>query len=275
MTDFRCCAIVPTFENPETVRRVVERIRVHLEEVIVVDDGSSAPGREACAEIASLGLAQVIHSPRNQGKGAAMRTGFRSAGERGFTHAIQIDADGQHDTNAIPRFVEVAREAIDSAVFATPVYDESAPRSRRVARQITHFWVNLEVGPGVIDDALIGFRLYPLAATLSLPLVCNRMAFDVESAVQLAWAGVPIRNLEVGVRYLTEEEGGRSHFRLVRDNLSLSWLHARLCIRAAILSLIGRGPRKRVAAPSINANSAHNKSPESPPHSPSRSGTSL
>ena len=211
MTEFRCCAIVPTFENPETVQQVVQRIRVHLEDVIVVDDGSSSPGYEACARIASLGLAQVIHSPRNQGKGAAMRIGFRAAGECGFTHAIQIDADGQHDIDAIPRFVEAARARPRSAVFATPVYDESAPRSRRIAREITHFWVNLEVGPRLIADALIGFRLYPLATTLSLPLVCNRMTFDVESAVQLAWAGVPIQNLEVGVRYLTEEEGRDVH----------------------------------------------------------------
>lgn len=247
MTAFRCCAIVPTFENPKTIRSVVERIRAHLPDVIVVDDGSGPDGQKACETLADDGLAEVLRAPGNRGKGAAMRRGFRAAGERGFSHAIQIDADGQHEIEALPRFLEASRAAPESAIFATPVYDETAPRSRRIARQITHFWVNLEVGPGLIDDALIGFRLYPLAATLALPLICNRMTFDVESAVELAWAGVPIQNLPVGVRYLSEEEGGKSHFKMVRDNLRLSFLHARLCTRASFLTLLGRSPRKGTA----------------------------
>lgn len=245
MSEFRCCAVVPTFENPATIRSVVERIRLHLPDVIVIDDGSSEPGREACKAIAAEGLAELIRLPRNRGKGAAMRVGFREAGARGFSHAFQIDADGQHDIDAIPSFLEAARATPDGAVFATPVYDASIPSSRRIARRITHFWVDLEVGAGRIDDALIGFRVYPLDATLTLPLACNRMTFDVESAVQLAWAGVPIQNLPVGVRYLSEEEGGRSHFKLVRDNLRLSWLHCRLCTVASIRWCLGRGTRGR------------------------------
>lgn len=234
MTDFRCCAIVPTFENPATVRDVVERIRMTLDDVIVVDDGSSEPGRQVCESIRRDGLAEVIRLSHNSGKGAAMRAGFRAAGTRGFTHAIQIDADGQHDLDALPRFLSAAEAWPQSAVFATPVYDETAPWLRSFARKITHFWVDFEVGRGVIDDALIGFRIYPLEATLSLRLVCNRMAFDVESAVLLSWAGVPIQNLPVGVRYISAKDGGRSHFKMGRDNLRLSWLHCRLCTTASI-----------------------------------------
>lgn len=234
MTTIRCCAVVPTFENPETIGRVARAIRRNLPDLIIVDDGSSAAGRAACEALWADGTARLIQLPRNQGKGAAMRAGFKAAHELGFSHAFQIDADGQHDLEAIPRFLEAAAAEPNSAIFASPIYDESAPRARRIARKITHFWVNLEVGAGRIDDALIGFRIYPLAATMRLPLRCNRMAFDVESAVLLAWADTPIQNLPVGIRYPSPEEGGRSHFKIVRDNLRLAWLHCRLCTIASI-----------------------------------------
>ena len=239
MTTIRCCAVVPTFENPETIGRVVRAIRAYLPDVMIVDDGSSLPGREACEALRAEGTARLIQLPRNQGKGAAMRVGFKAAHDLGFSHVFQIDADGQHDLDAIPHFLEAAAARPESAVFASPIYDESAPRARRIARKITHFWVNLEVGAGRIDDALIGFRIYPLAATMNLPLRCNRMAFDVESAVLLAWADTPIQNLPVGIRYPSPEEGGRSHFKIVRDNLRLSWLHCRLCTAASIRWCLG------------------------------------
>jgi glycosyltransferase involved in cell wall biosynthesis len=247
MSEFRCCAVVPTFENPETIRSVVEAIRAYLPDVLVIDDGSSAAGHAACAALSKEGLAEVRHLPENRGKGAAMRVGFAEAARMGFTHAFQIDADGQHDAKAIPAFLEAARERPECAVFARPVYDDTIPAARRIARKITHFWVNLEVGRGVIEDALIGFRIYPLQATLSLGLVCNRMTFDVESAVLLAWAGVPIVNRPVRVRYLTEAEGGRSHFHVVRDNLRLSWLHCRLCTTASIRFCFGRPVRRALS----------------------------
>ena len=100
----------------------------------------------------------------------------------------------------------------------------------------------------IIVDAMIGFRIYPIEATLALGTRCDRMAFDVEVAVLLAWAGVLIVNRPVGVRYLSAEEGGLSHFRLVRDNAALFRLHTRLCTQATIdwcLSpLRSRAPRE-------------------------------
>ena len=231
---FRCCVIVPTYDNPETVRSVVERVRVHVSDVIVVDDGSGDEGREACAALAHEGLATVFRLARNSGKGAAVRRGFVEAENAGFTHAFQIDADGQHDLKQVPIFLAAAEANPSDAIFGAPVYDDSAPSLRRSAREITRFWVDLEVGRGVIEDAMIGFRVYPIAQVRSLPLRDDRMSFDVEIAVLLAWAGAHVRNLPVGVRYLTAEEGGRSHFRPFMDNLRLSMLHSRLCTLASI-----------------------------------------
>lgn len=235
MTAFRCCAIVPTYDNPATIRPVVERIRRHLPDVFVVDDGSAAPGREACIGLERAGLARRIRFDRNAGKGAAVKAGLEAAEHAGFSHAFQIDADGQHAMDRIPAFLEAARQAPESAVLGFPVYDESVPRLRLAAREITRFWVDLEVGgDGIVRDAMIGFRIYPVEAIRALRIPGNRMEFDIEAAVRLRWAGVPIVNLPVGIHYPSAEEGGLSHFRPVRDNLRLSWMHGRLCTRIGV-----------------------------------------
>jgi glycosyltransferase involved in cell wall biosynthesis len=236
----RLCAVVPTFENPATVAGVVERIRERVPDVFVVDDGSGDAGRRACEALARTGRATLIRHPENRGKGAAVRTGLAAAGRAGFTHAFQIDADGQHDLTAIPDFLAASRARPAAAVLGRPVYEASAPRVRTLGRKLTHFWVDLEVGSGRIGDAMIGFRIYPIEATLAVGSRCDRMAFDVEVAVLLAWAGVPIENRPVGIRYLSEAEGGRSHFRMVRDNAALFRLHSRLCARSAFAWCISR-----------------------------------
>jgi glycosyltransferase involved in cell wall biosynthesis len=234
MMAFRCCAVVPTYDNPETIRPVVEAIRKHLPDVFVVDDGSAAPCEAACRSLEADGLARVVRLDRNRGKGFAVKRGMREAKAAGFSHAFQIDADGQHDLGEIPQFLAAAEQSPDHAIFGAPIYDESAPAVRRIGRKITRFWVDLETGRGVIEDAMVGFRIYPLPETLALPLRTDRMSFDVEVAVLLAWGGVPVRNLPVKIRYLSDEEGGLSHFKPFQDNLRLSWLHSRLCTTAAI-----------------------------------------
>lgn len=230
----RACALVPTYDNPETIGAVVDRIRTHLPQVFVVDDGSADPGRRACEALAREGRAELIRHPVNRGKGAAVRTGLAAARAGGFSHAFQIDGDGQHDLDAIPAFLAASRARPEAALLAHPVYEATAPALRTIGRKLTQFWVDLEVGGGRIQDAMIGFRIYPIDATLAVASQCDRMAFDVEVAVLLAWAGVPIENRPVGVRYLTEAEGGRSHFRMVRDNAALFGLHTRLCTRGSI-----------------------------------------
>jgi glycosyltransferase involved in cell wall biosynthesis len=246
MNEFRCCAVVPSYDNPDTIRRVVEKIQSEVSDVIVVDDGSAEAGRFACEGLKRDGLATVIRIDRNSGKGVAVQRGLAYAARAGFSHAFQIDGDGQHDLGQVPEFVKAARTFPDHAVFGAPVYDESAPTVRRVARKITKFWVDLEAGRGVITDAMIGFRVYPLEATLALPLRARRMSFDVEVAVLLVWAGVPVLNLPVKVHYPSEEEGGRSHFRPVLDNVRLSWLHSRLCTTASIRWCLAWLPRSAI-----------------------------
>ena len=228
---FRPCAVVPTFENAPTVGAVVERIRAHELPVVLVDDGSGPDGERACAALDDPPSVFLRRFAKNRGKGAAVMEGMRIAHEQGFTHAFQIDADAQHDLACVPEFLAAAREDPTAAILGYPVYDRTAPASRRFARHLTTFWVTLEVGNRTaIRDGLIGFRVYPVAASLALPIGEMRMGFDVEIAVRLVRAGVPTVNLPVPVRYLTAEEGGISHMRPVRDNLRFAWLHTRLCL---------------------------------------------
>ena len=252
MPEFRVCALIPTYDNPRTVRAVVERVRAHIPDVVVVDDGSAAAGREAVAELGREGLAQVTRRAVNGGKGAAVKTGFAFAQGLGYTHALQVDADGQHRLEDIPRFLATAQARPEALVLGAPQYDATAPRGRLIGRKITLFWTAVEVGRGVITDPMCGFRVYPLAAALAAPRTGDRMDFDIEIAVRMAWMGVPIVNLPTQVRYLGRDEGGVSHFHMLRDNLRIAGMHTRLAMTALLwrplLRLLGRGPRSLPAA---------------------------
>jgi glycosyltransferase involved in cell wall biosynthesis len=237
--------VIPTFDNPATVRAVVEGVRRHLAEIVVVDDGSGEEGRRAVDAIARDGLARVERRARNGGKGAAVKTGFAAAQRLGATHVLQIDADGQHDADDVPRFLAEARAHPDALILGQPVFDASQPRGRAIARQISIFWVHVETGGRVIADPQCGFRVYPLAAALAAHARGDHMEFDLELPVRMVWAGTPVRNLPTRVRYLSAADGGVSHFDLLRDNARISWLHTRLALRAAgrALAAIVRPPQ--------------------------------
>lgn len=227
MAAFRPCVLIPTYNNPDTIRAVVEHARRYLSDVVVVDDGSDAPGREACAALAEEGLATVEHRAENGGKGAAVKTGFALCKELGFTHAVQADADGQHDLDRIPQFVELARQRPDTLILGNPVYDDTVDKGRYYGRLVTRFWNYIEVLGPTIADSMCGFRVYPIDAALASGTRGDRMNFDVEIPVRMVWNGVPVHNEPVNVRYI---EGGVSHYHAFRDTVRISWTHTLLCI---------------------------------------------
>jgi glycosyltransferase involved in cell wall biosynthesis len=234
---FRPCILIPTYDNPRTIRAVAERAGRAGHPLLIVDDGSGPEARAIVEEIAALGLAEVLHRTENGGKGAAVKDGFRFALERGFSHALQVDADGQHDLDDIPRFIECARQHPDHLVLGAPVFDHTVPAARRFGRQITVFWVHLETAGRIIRDPMCGFRVYPLEAAARAAARGNRMDFDPELAVRLVWQGTPVTNLETKVRYLSPSEGGVSHFQMFWDNARISWMHTRLVLTAIVLWL--------------------------------------
>lgn len=223
---FRPLIIVPLFNHLAQFRGLAPALRDCGVPVLVSDDGSddAAATKSFCLD---AGFAFLRHE-KNCGKGAALKTAATYAVENGFSHALQIDADGQHDVADIPRFLEIARAAPDTLVNGVPVYDDSAPRSRVLGRNITNFWVALETRSRAIGDAMCGFRVYPLTPAMAgvfSRMHCAGMGADIEILVRAVWSGVPVKNVPTRVRY---PENGVSHFRVFSDNAKLSALHARL-----------------------------------------------
>ena len=223
-TTHRPCAVVPTFDNPDTVREVVLRLQTHGLPVVVVDDGSGPRGRAVVDGLADEGLALVERHVGNRGKGAAVSTGFARARREGYTHALQVDADLQHDLGDVPRFLRASRRFPQALILGTPQFDDDAPFGRRHGRRVSNFVSALTTGGWVADDLLFGFRVYPLVALDGLS-AGPRMEFDMEIVVRLIWRGTPVLNVPSPVRY---PAGGVSHYRLLRDNVRVARTHVRL-----------------------------------------------
>jgi glycosyltransferase involved in cell wall biosynthesis len=224
--------LIPSYNPGRKVFETVRAARAHWDPVWVVVDGSTDGSAEKLASMAAQdpGL-RVLLQPKNRGKGAAVLHGLRAALALGFTHALIMDSDGQHPAERIPAFMAASSAAPAAMVLGEPVFDARAPRLRVNGRKISNFWANVETLWMGIHDSLFGFRVYPIA-----PLVrvmrwqpwMRRFDFDVEAVVRLCWHGVPPINLAAKVEYFRADEGGVSHFNYWRDNLLLTWMHARL-----------------------------------------------
>ena len=237
---FHPWVVVPVYNHEHAIGITVERLLPHGMPVLLVDDGSVASCAAVLRELAirHAGQVSLLRLDENGGKGAAVIAGMREAATRGASHALQIDADGQHDADDVPRFLAEAQAHPDAVVNGRPVYDESVPKGRLVGRYATHVWVWINTLSFDIADSMCGFRIYPLAATLAMlerEHVGLRMDFDVEVIVRLHWAGLEVRNLPTRVTYPLD---GVSHFRLWQDNVRISKMHARL-----FFGMLWRSPR--------------------------------
>ena len=227
---FAPVVVVPVYEHGNAIGPLLQRLLPHGVPVLLVDDGSGPACAAVLRDLAAATPAQVtlLRLDRNGGKGGAVVAGLREAARRGATHALQIDADGQHDAGDVPAFLAEARAHPEAVINGRPVYDASAPRGRLVGRYATHVWVWINTLSFEIADSMCGFRVYPLAPTVALlarTRVGQRMDFDTDVLVRLSWAGVRVRNLPTRVTY---PEDGVSHFDLWRDNVRISLMHARL-----------------------------------------------
>jgi glycosyltransferase involved in cell wall biosynthesis len=223
------CLLIPIYDHGETIGAVVESLAYLELPCLIVDDGSHPPTRAELARIAAAhARVEVVTRARNGGRGAALRTGYREAFRRGFSHAVQLDADGQHDARDVPRLLEAAAKDPRALVLGRPIFDESAPALRLWGRKLSQGLVWLETLSFAIEDPLCGFRCFPLAETVALldrdPLG-DRMDFDPEIAVRLYWEGLPIASVPTRVRY---HEGGLSHFAPAYDSWLIAKAHARL-----------------------------------------------
>ncbi len=226
--------LIPSYDTGAQVYATVAAARAQWCPVWVVVDGSrdgTAQGLQRMAD-ADAGL-RVWVLPRNRGKGAAVLHGLQQAAAAGYTHALTMDADGQHPAALIPAFMQASQARPEAMVLGRPVFDASAPMLRVRGRRVSNWWTNLETLGAGVADSLYGFRVYPVPALIAVmqrQRWMRRFDFDTEAVVRLAWRGVKPLNLDAPVRYLTSEEGGVSHFRYGRDNALLSWMHLRLML---------------------------------------------
>jgi glycosyltransferase involved in cell wall biosynthesis len=228
--------LIPSYNSGPQLLSTVRAASQQWSPVWVVIDGSTDHSEQALFELLAdapdlAGRLRVFVQASNRGKGAAVLCGVEAAYAQGYTHVLTMDADGQHPADLIPQFMMASRAASDAMILGKPVFDAQAPRVRVYGRQISNTWANLETLWAGIGDSLYGFRVYPVAQLRDLMLGqkwMRRFDFDPEAVVRLCWRGVHPLNLPAPVRYLSAAEGGVSHFRYLRDNLLLTWMHVRL-----------------------------------------------
>ncbi len=226
--------LIPSYNTGRTLLHTVRSARAQWSPVWVVIDGSTDGSAASVRALAAgdVGL-KLIELAVNSGKGAAVLHGLQAARDAGFTHALTMDADGQHPADLIPAFMQASTQHLDAMVLGRPVFDASAPLLRVRGRKVSNWWTNLETLGAGIDDSLYGFRVYPvieLIAVMRRQPWMRRFDFDTEAVVRLAWRGVAPLNLAAPVKYLSADEGGVSHFRYGRDNVLLTWMHLRLML---------------------------------------------
>lgn len=225
------CLVVPHFNHFDAFRAFLPKLLSLQMACIVVDDGSDHDVKLALRELLrEHQLMSLIEHTSNRGKGAAMWTGAHAARAQGFSHMLQIDADGQHNINDVHRFIEVSRESPRAIVSGAPQFDETAPKARVYGRKVTDFWVALETWSSNIVDSLCGFRVYPLAEfeqVFDQYHIGKRMDFDTDVLVKSVWQGVAVRFIETDVVYINNNV---SHFHYWADNWRLIWLHFRLML---------------------------------------------
>lgn len=224
----RACIIVPVYNHPDSLGVLVAGLASFDVPTLLINDGSDDNCTRRLRQIdRDHAWITLIERSQNGGKGAAVKTGLEAALRSGFTHALQVDADGQHDLQDLPRLLALSRDNPAAVVCGMPTF-ENIPALRLYGRYLTHIWVWINTLSLDIRDSMCGFRVYPLGSTLAeirAAKIGDRMDFDPEILVRLHWRGLPIISVPTSVGYPTD---GISHFRGFRDNVLISWAHTRL-----------------------------------------------
>ncbi|MDU0353053.1 glycosyltransferase family 2 protein [Paraglaciecola aquimarina] len=223
------CFVIPNYNHADVIESTIASLQSFQMPIILVDDGSNIATQQVLADIDDkFSNVVLIRREQNGGKGAAVDTGLKKAHQIGMTHALQVDADGQHNLADVEKLLAESRAFPDSLISGRPVYDESISKGRYYGRFITHFWVWIETLSLQIKDSMCGFRVYPLAAYVKLTdhvSLGQRMDYDIEVMVRLFWQGLTVRFITTKVHY---PEGGISHFNALHDNWLISKMHSKL-----------------------------------------------
>ncbi|HEU4780701.1 MAG TPA: glycosyltransferase family 2 protein [Steroidobacteraceae bacterium] len=221
--------VIPFYNHAGAIASVVDALKPLDLYCFIVDDGSDAQAQQVLSQIAIReSWVKILRLPHNSGKGAAVMAGCDAALAAGFTHALQIDADGQHDVADAASLLAQSRLHPAAMISGEAIYDSTVPRSRHYGRYLTHLWVWINTLSFDIRDSMCGLRVYPLAATCDIwraHRIGRRMDFDTEIMVRLHWNGLHIIAVPARVTYPRD---GVSHFKMLKDNVFISRMHTRL-----------------------------------------------
>ena len=226
MENYRPIVMIPFYNHYDAFESFYKKLETLALPLLIVNDGSAPSEAEKLHQL--LKNQRVIDLDRNRGKGAAVSVAMKEALALGYSHLLQLDADGQHNVDDVTKFLDLSRNNPKAIINSVPLYDESAPKANVFGHKFTNFWISLETASKDIADAMCGFRVYPIEPLLPVfdRIKFFRMGFDIEVIVRAYWAGIQIINTETKVSYLPN---GVSHFGVLSDNLMISLLHSYLC----------------------------------------------
>ena len=219
--------LIPTYNNAPTLARVLKGVLSYTQEVWVVNDGATDHTAQVLSEFPQV---RVITLPKNQGKGNALKIGFRTLLAQGYDYAVTIDSDGQHFPEDIPTFLRALEGRAEPVhlVGSRDMTGESVPKKSSFGNRFSNFWFHLETGIR-LPDTQSGYRLYPLSQ-LTKRYFSGKFEFEIEVLVRTAWRGVAVENVPVRVLYDPAERV--SHFRPLRDFMRISLLNTCLVLIA-------------------------------------------
>lgn len=228
---YKCCVVIPTYNNEGTLKGVIQDVLQYTENVIVVNDGATDNTGEILASFADQ--LQVIKHEENQGKGMALRHAFKYAQEQGYDYVITIDSDGQHFASDLPLFLkEIERNPGTLVIGARNMTQENVPGKSSFGNKFSNFWYQVETGIK-LEDTQSGYRLYPVYKMDKIRYLTRRFEFEVEVIVKAAWKGIPVKNIPIKVHY---EPGKKriTHFRPFIDFTRISILNTWLVTLALL-----------------------------------------
>ncbi|MBQ0152936.1 MAG: DUF2062 domain-containing protein [Chryseobacterium sp.] len=228
----KICVIIPTYNNENTVRRVIDGVLLYTTNIIIVNDGSTDSTKDLLKNYPQI---DIITLPKNKGKGNALQIAFKRAEEKGFLQAITIDSDGQHYPDDLPVFVEALSNEDVLLIGNRNMSQDGIPKNSSFGNRFSNFWFWFETGIK-LDDTQSGYRLYPLKI-IPKKYYTPKFEFEIEVIVRTAWNGVPVKNVPVKVLYDPAERV--SHFRPFKDFTRISILNT-ILVAIKLLYIVPR-----------------------------------
>lgn len=217
------CAI-PVFNNKNTVRDIVTQCAALIQDVIVVDDGST--DTNIASLLADINIIVLKHE-KNLGKGQAILTASRYIEAHGGLYMITIDADGQHFPGDMEKFIPLIEESEPCIIIGSRNFtSDTIPQKSRFGRKFANFWLRVETGVS-IDDCQSGFRCYPVRYLNQIKFKGSHYDFEAEVLAKAVWAGLQLKTVKIDVHY-PEPEARVSSFRPFLDNFRISLIHSML-----------------------------------------------